>query len=162
MAPSDRRRTNKTINVLLTFRSDGFIDPVPQRCSNPAAGAGDRRARGLLCFVLGSQACGQSSGCERLWVCRSISAPAHCRPPAFHLRPTFPVNLTSPSRRRCTSLQTPGSALFSLEVAKDESPAQQLSQPPDSCRGQRADVCAECCRLLFRSAAQKPSRRLRL
>lgn len=133
MAPCDRRHTNKTINVLLTFRSDGFIDPVPQRCSNPAAGAGNRPARGLLCFVLGSQACGQLPGSERLWERGRISAPAHCRPPAFHFKPTFPMNLTSSSRRRRrTSLQTPGSALFSLKVAGSESPAERAATFADA------------------------------
>lgn len=164
MAPCDRRHTNKTINVLLTFRSDGFIDPVPQRCSNPAAGAGNRRARGLLCFVLGSQACGQLPGSERLWVCRRISAPAHCRPPAFHFKPTFPRNLTSSSRRRCTSFQTPGSALFSLKVADNESPAERAATFADA-RQLPGSEGGRVRRMLSASLSlcgAKPSRRLRL
>lgn len=94
-------------------------------------------------WVVGHGFPGQLACSERLSVCRRISAPARCRPPASHLKPTFPINLTSSSRQRRTSLQTGGSAVFGLNVANNRS-KQELSQEPDSCRGQRADACTEC------------------
>lgn len=57
-------------------------------------------------WVVGHGFLGQLACSERLSVCRRISAPARCRPPASHLKPTFPINLTSSSRQRSTSLQT--------------------------------------------------------
>lgn len=101
---------------------------------------------------------GQLSCSECLSVCRRISEPAHCRPPAFHFKPTFPINLTS-SSQRYTSLRNRASALSSLKVANKRSSVKQTGTFTETRQLPRSE--SRCvrgmqrfCQLFFYSAAQ--------